>query len=56
MAPAEEQRPRPNEDRVREEMNERDERAEEAPPAEDDIEQDPAYNPDDPGLKDIKGG
>jgi hypothetical protein len=58
MAPAEERRPRPNEDRVRDEMKERDdERAENTPPAdEDDIENDPAYNPDDPGLKDIKGG
>ena len=55
MAPAEEQRPRPNQDRVREELSDRDERAEDTP-AEDDIEQDPAYNPDDPGLKDIKGG
>ena len=57
MAPGEERRPRPNEDRVRDEMHERDERAEDTPPAgEDDIENDPAYNPDDPGMKDIKGG
>ena len=57
MAQDEEKRPRPDEDRVRDAMHERDERAEDAPPAdEDDIENDPAYNPDDPGMKDIKGG
>jgi hypothetical protein len=56
MAPDEQQRPRPNEDRVRDEMRERDDERAEDSPAEDDIENDPAYNPDDPGLKDIKGG
>jgi hypothetical protein len=59
MPPPHEQRPRPDEDRVREAMKERPtERDDEAPDeaAEDDLDRDPAYNPDDPGLKDIKGG
>jgi hypothetical protein len=52
-----EERPAPDADRVRKEMGERDERVEEAgEPEADDLDQDPAYNPDDPGLKDIKGG
>jgi hypothetical protein len=61
MPPPHEERPRPDEDRVREAMKEHDER-EDPPPAEsddpapEDLDADPAYNPDDPGLKDIKGG
>jgi hypothetical protein len=58
MPPPHEERPRPDEDRVREAMKERGAREDETPdePAEDDLDSDPAYNPDDPGLKDIKGG
>jgi hypothetical protein len=58
MSPPHEERPRPDEDRVREAMKERAERDDETPDEspEDDLERDPAYNPDDPGLKDIKGG
>lgn len=61
MPPPSAERPRPDEDRVREAMKERNE-TDDAPPAEsddpapEDLDDDPAYNPDDPGLKDIKGG
>ena len=55
MPPTNEERPAPDEDRVREQLNQRDsDRADD--PAPDDLDKDPAYNPDDPNLKDIKGG
>jgi hypothetical protein len=61
MPPTSEERPRPDEDRVREAMKDRDENDDEPAeetddPAVENLEEDPAYNPEDPGLKDIKGG
>ena len=50
----------PDPDRVRETLQEEREEVEEATqPDEPDVselDEDPAYDPDDPGLKDIKGG
>lgn len=56
MPPTQDERSGPDEDAVRREMSDRDDRVEEETPDSDDLDQDPAYNPDDPGLKDIKGG
>lgn len=56
MSPIEEERSGPDTDAVRQEMGDRDDRIEEEAPDAEDLDQDPAYNPDDPGMKDIKGG
>jgi hypothetical protein len=46
MTPIEEERPSPEEEQSQEDET----------PAPENLDEDPAYNPDDPGLKDIKGG
>ena len=61
-----EERPRPDEDLVRETLRDQQQADEldqasnaegaDAEPSGEDLEDDPAYNPDDPGLKDLKGG
>jgi hypothetical protein len=54
------ERPGPDPERVRETLEEERTEVEEAAgtdePDVDELDEDPAYNPDDPDLKDIKGG
>jgi hypothetical protein len=51
-----EERPTPDPDTVRETMRERDSEEEDQGPDVEELPDDPAYEPDDDELKDIKGG
>ena len=52
-----EERPPPDQDQVRETLRKMEEEAERAEqPETEDLDQDPAYDPDDPELKRLKGG
>ena len=54
--PPSEERPAPDPDTVRETLRERDKEVEGPGPDIEELQEDPAYEPDDEKLKDLKGG